>query len=415
MAQWIKSKYPGIRYREHATRRHGVRNKPDRYITIFYKLDKKMVQESCGWASQGMTEKKAVGWLAELQENHRRGVSPRTLREKRALAETERQVQTEIEEQAKRVNLTFNEVFNTHYIPHIQRNRRNANSWQRDASLYRLWIGPAISNKSLAEIAAFDLERIKTNMARAGRAPRSIEYALAIVRQVFNFALAHDLYLGKNPAGPTGKVKRPTVDNKRQRYLSRQEATDLLAELTTRSRKVHDMSLLSLHTGMRAGEVFSLTWADVDFAGGGLLLKDTKSNKNRPAFMTETVKTMLQTQPQGTPSDLVFPGRNGKQIVQISDCFNRSIDKLGFNDGIDDRRQRVTFHTLRHTFASWLVENNTDIYLVQKLLGHSDLKLTARYAHVGENALRAAVRGLDCNSEEVIAKTHENLTERHQA
>jgi len=247
----------------------------------------------------------------------------------------------------------------------------------------------------LSDIAPFDLEKIKKTMTKAGRAGRSIVYALAVVRQVFNYALTNDLYTGKNPAGPAGKVKRPTTDNKRLRYLSREEAPALLAELATMSRDVHDMALLSIHTGMRAGEVFSLTWADVDLAGGVLLLKDTKSNKNRPAFMTEAVKAMLQARTKSAPAGLVFPARNGKKIVQASDTFNRAVDKLGLNEGITDRRQKVTFHTLRHTFASWLVESGTDIYTVQELLGHSDLKLTARYAHIGENSLRAAVQRLE--------------------
>lgn len=395
MAKWIKSKHPGIRYREHDTRRHGVGNKPDRYYTIFYKLEGKMVEEAVGWASQGMTEKKAAAMLAELQENHRRGTGPRTLKEKRGLGAAERQEQEEQDKQTAIETLTLADIFHTKYIPHTQANRRNTRSWKSEESLFRLWIGPIIGDKPLSDIAPFDLEKIKKTMTKAGRAGRSIVYALAVVRQVFNYALTNDLYTGKNPAGPAGKVKRPTTDNKRLRYLSREEAPALLAELATMSRDVHDMALLSIHTGMRAGEVFSLTWADVDLAGGVLLLKDTKSNKNRPAFMTEAVKAMLQGRTKSAPAGLVFPARNGKKIVQASDTFNRAVDKLGLNEGITDRRQKVTFHTLRHTFASWLVESGTDIYTVQELLGHSDLKLTARYAHIGENSLRAAVQRLE--------------------
>jgi integrase len=291
--------------------------------------------------------------------------------------------------------LTLSNIFHTKYLPHTQANRRNPRSWKSEESLFRIWIGPVIGDKPLGDIAPFDLEKIKKVMTNAGRAGRSIVYALAVVRQVFNYALTNDLYTGKNPAGPAGKVKRPTTDNKRLRYLSRDEAAALLAELDSMSRDVHGMALLSIHTGMRAGEVFSLTWADVDLAGGVLLLKDTKSNKNRPAFMTEAVKAMLQARTKSAPAGLVFTGRNGKKIVQASDTFNRAVDKLGLNEGITDRRQRVTFHTLRHTFASWLVESGTDIYTVQELLGHSDLKLTARYAHIGENSLRTAVQRLE--------------------
>lgn len=395
MARWVKSKHPGIRYREHDTRRYGVGNKPDRYYTIFYKLDGKMVEEAVGWASQGMTEKKAAAMLAELHENHRRGTCPRTLKEKRERGAAERQEQEEQDKQDATDNLNLSAIFYDKFIPHIQANRRDLKSWKRDEGLFRLWIAPVIGNKPLRDIAPFDLEKIKKNMAKAEKSPRSIVYALATIRLVFNFALAHDLYTGKNPAGPAGKVKRPTTDNSRTRYLSRAEAAALLDELAARSRDVHDMAFLSLYTGMRAGEIFSLTWADVDLAGGVIMLRKTKGNKNRAAFMTGAVKAMLQARTKNAPAGLVFPGRNGVKIEQASDTFTRAVDKLGFNEGIADREQRVVFHTMRHTFASWLVEGGTDIYHVMKLMGHSDIKLTMRYAHLGKNSLRAAVHRLE--------------------
>ena len=402
MARWIKSKHPGVRYREHDTRRHGVASKPDRYYTIFFKLEGKMVEEAVGWASQGMTEKKAVAMLVELQENHRRGSGPRTLKEKKALAAAERQKQAEEDqavrdqaEQDAKDDVTISTIFYDQYLPHTRANRRTPGTEKRDEGLFRLWIAPVIGDKPLKVIAPFDLEKIKKAMVKAGRAARSVVYALAVVRQVFNYALANDLYAGKNQAGPAGKVKRPVTDNRRMRYLSRDQAAALLALLAAKSINVHDMALLSLHTGIRAGEVFALTWADVDLASGVLLLKDTKSNKNRPAFMTEAVKAMLQGRTKNGPADLVFAGRNGKRIVQASETFTRVVEQMGLNEGITDRRQKVTFHTLRHTFASWLVESGTDIYHVQELLGHSDLKLTARYAHIGENKLREAVQRLE--------------------
>jgi site-specific recombinase XerD len=64
------------------------------------------------------------------------------------------------------------------------------------------------------------------------------------------------------------------------------------------------------------------------------------------------------------------------------------------NKGVDDIRLRVTFHTLRHTFASWLVEAGTDLYCVKELMGHSDFKMTSRYSHLGQNTLQDAVNRL---------------------
>jgi len=95
-------------------------------------------------------------------------------------------------------------------------------------------------------------------MLDAGRSPGSIQYALAVVRQVFNYAIQNRLFDGRNPADKTGGVKRPKVDNRRTRFLTKEEAKDLLAELKKRSIDVYDMSLFSLNTGARAGELFNL-------------------------------------------------------------------------------------------------------------------------------------------------------------
>ena len=89
--------------------------------------------------------------------------------------------------------------------------------------------------------------------------------------------------------------------------------------------------------------------------------------------------------------NLVFPGRDGVRIIQISDSFGRAVDKLKLNEGVTDRRQRLTFHLLRHSFASWLAMGGVDLYHVKELLGHSDLKLTERYSHLSESVLKAAI------------------------
>ena len=236
------------------------------------------------------------------------------------------------------------------------------------------------------------LERIKKNMAKAGRAARTIQYCLAVVRQVFNYALRNRLFIGQNPAGSTGGVTRPKVDNRRTRFLSRQEAADLLVELAKRSPNLHDMALFSLYTGARAGEVFNLHWSDVDLFQGVAMLKDTKSGKNRAVFLTDEVKAMLAHRKPDVAqgSALIFPGRDSLKVMRISKSFERAVDVLQFNEGVKDRRQRVTFHTLRHTFASWLAMDGINPFHLKELLGHSDLKLTERYSHLSESVLKQA-------------------------
>jgi site-specific recombinase XerD len=64
---------------------------------------------------------------------------------------------------------------------------------------------------------------------------------------------------------------------------------------------------------------------------------------------------------------------------------------------VTDRRQKVLFHTLRHTFASWLVQQGEDLYMVQKLMGHASLVMTERYSHLAPDTLRTAVKNFEKN------------------
>ena len=160
--------------------------------------------------------------------------------------------------------------------------------------------------------------------------------------------------------------------------------------------QTHNIALLSLHCGMRAGEIFNLTWGDVDLDGGRLSLKDTKSGKSRYAFLTNDAKEMLANlYLNQKPHELVFTDRKGNRIKEVSNVYARTVEELSLNDNITDSRQRVVFHTLRHTYASWLVENGTDLYVVSKLLGHSDISMTQRYSHLGDNTLSRAVHNLE--------------------
>ena len=391
MANWITAK-EGVRYREHPTRKHGVA--PDRYYTIrYYQADGTRKEEPLGWASKtGITTKQAAAVLAKLKANHVTGTGPATIAEQQAIKKQDEIEKVQREKVEQILNTTFSEIFTKHYYPNVQHNRKNWRSIKREEALFRLWIEPIIGTRPLREVMPLHLEKIKKDMLEAGRSPGSVQYALAVVRQAFNYAIQNRLFDGRNPADKTGGVKRLKVDNRRTRFLTKEEAKDLLAELKKRSNDVHDMALFSLHTGARAGEVFNLRWADVDSSQGLLIFKDTKSGKNRPAFLTEDLKAMLTSrQSENAQGDaLVFPGKGGAKITKISDSFNRAVTALKLNEGSTDRLMKVTFHTLRHTFASWLAMDGVNPFHLKELMGHSDLKLTERYSHLSNDALREA-------------------------
>lgn len=385
MSKRIKTTFPGVRYREHETRKHGV--KKDQYFTIRYKLNGKDKEEGMGWASEGWTASKAYARLLELKENKKVGEGPQTLKEKRENEQKKREQAATDLDQIERDAVTFNQIFTKQYFPIAEQNKTKGAA-EAESSLFK-WIDPVIGKLSLKNISPLHLERIKKNMADKGRAPRTVQYALALIRQVYNYAKDNGIYEG---ICPVSKVKIPKFDNQRQRFLTHEEAEELLTALKARSVDVHDMALLSLHCGLRAGEGFSLQWADVNIEAGIITLRDTKNGKTRHCVMTGEIKKMFTERGPGKKDALVFPSTRGGLITSVSKTFELVVNELKLNEGVDDPRHKVVWHSLRHTYASWLVQNGVSLYVVQKMLGHSQISQTERYSHLHQDTITDAVK-----------------------
>jgi integrase len=401
--KWHSTKYKGVRYREHETRKHGV--KKDRYLAIRYQKDGKRVEEGIGWTSerdpedaQFWTEAKAALVLERLKGAAKHGTTeaPTRLAEKREIEKQRKAAEQAEQERRAKDLITFGEFFIDTYLPQSEADKKPLTA-KRESGFFNNWFKPIIGGLPLKSISAFHLERLKKEMADKGQSSRSIQYALAITRQVFNTAKRLGAFDGEPP---TAKVKKPKVDNGRMRFLTHEEATSLLEALAKKSQDVHDMTLLSLHCGLRFGEIASLTRQDVDLEKGILTIRDAKAG-SRYAFLTDQATEMLKNRSQGNPADYVFPKRVDKKhpdknqkMTKISHTFFRTVNELGMNNGIDDPRLQVCFHTCRHSYASWLIEEGADLYVVQKLLGHKTNVMTQRYSHLSENKLRGAAQAL---------------------
>jgi len=376
--KWKRNpRHPGVRWYEHTARRH--RGRPDRYYTIYYTRAGRRREEGLGWASEGWTLDKASLERGRLQEAHRLGRGPTTMAARRAVS--------------ARDGLD-KETFGGVWLDYYDDARLRKRSARRERQLYQKWIEPELARRRLDEISVADLDRIRRQMVRAGLADATCRYAMAVVRQVYNWARARNRWSG---TAPTAGLRWQPVDNTRLRYLTRDEAAALLAELAVRSRSVHDQALLSLHCGLRWGEIAGLTWADVDLDKGILTLRDTKNRLTRYAYLTDTAKEMLKARRRLHPrrKGYVFVSADGKKLGGLSRTYRRAVNAVGLNDDVTDRRYRVCFHTLRHTFASWLVQAGVDLYRVQHLLGHKSASMVQRYAHLGADDLRTAVRAIE--------------------
>ena len=187
------------------------------------------------------------------------------------------------------------------------------------------------------------------------------------------------MWSGENPIK---KIKLPRLNNKRKRFFSKEEAAELLEALAKRSTQLRDMAFLSLMTGMRAGEIFNLKWEHIDIENRIIRVLESRSGGARKVHINTDVIEMLSSYRTKNLGNYLFKNRNGLKAVQVSKVFRSVVNRLGFNDGVEDRRDRLTFHSLRHTFASWLAIKGTPILTIKELLGHKTLTMTERYAHL---------------------------------
>ena len=147
--------------------------------------------------------------------------------------------------------------------------------------------------------------------------------------------------------------------------------------------------LLALNTGLRRGELFSLQWKDVNLRTKWLTVagKTSKSKQTRRVPLNLEAANILESwQRQSRRSlvqPLVFPGNRGKRLTTITTAWRR-LRKLA-------ELRNFHFHDLRHHFASRLVQSGVDLNSVRELLGHADLKMVLRYAHLAPDGLAIAV------------------------
>ena len=385
----IKTTFRGVRYREHETRKHGVHK--DKYFFIRYKLNGKDREEGLGWSSEGWTASKAYDRLKELKENKKAGVGPQTLAEKRAILSKQQEADKDEQEKTEKEKITFGQYFEKVYFPTSETGRKKdtTRKWNEH---FKNWIDPVIGHIPLKDVKPFAIEKIKKNVLDAGKTTRSLQYIFATIRQVWNMAKRDGLVFNDSP---TKQVKFSKTDNRRARFLTHAEAKTLLSALQTKDRLTHDLALLSLHTGLRMGEIANLKWGHIDIDRGIIEIVDPKGGVGRAAFMTGEIKTMFKDMRRLEPNDYIFTKKDGEKLKDTPKEFSKVVTELGLNEGIIDTRRKVCFHSCRHTFASWHVSAGTDIYAVKSLMGHSNIAMTERYSHLAPETLKNATRTLE--------------------
>jgi site-specific recombinase XerD len=263
----------------------------------------------------------------------------------------------------------------------VAKSLRSLSDDRRQLSWWRAQLG----DRPARSIIEKDIEQGKAALAGKGLRPPSVNRYLATIKAAFALAVRNH----KVERDPCRGVKLNHEDNARVRYLTEDEETRLFAALPE---KYHGMVTVALHTGLRKTEMFSLQWSAVDFRQGQVTARGvtTKSKKTRIIPMSEPLRECLQklARVRVINNPYVFVGAlPGDRQKDLPKYWEDYLKEAGIHE--------LRWHDLRHTFATRLVMAGVDLYSVMKLLGHSSLKMTQRYAHLSPDYLKSAVSVLN--------------------
>ena len=240
-------------------------------------------------------------------------------------------------------------------------------------------------NVKLTEITTQQLERFFTTRIKEASVYAARRDYINL-SSAFNKAV-RDKELRENPCKGIGKIRIP---EKLPLFFSPDEFQALLTVIDKPD--IRQLVEFAGNTGLRQMELLTLRWEQVNLADGILILDNrthtTKSKKVRTVPLNRKAQAILAERKEIAETEFVFTV-NHKPITQdsITKIFKKYIVKAKLNP-------KLSFHSLRHTFASWLVQRGVSIYQVSKLLGHSSVNVTAIYSHLQPDDLRESVSKL---------------------
>jgi integrase len=287
--------------------------------------------------------------------------------------------------QEKARTTTFRELWE-HYRRRYEK-KRDATSSKR--------LLPYFGEMTLAEITAEDVEDYVLDRQESAPAPAdsTIYQEFSLGRRMFNVARKVWKWVAENPFGDVYIKEMLDLDNGRDRWLTHEEEKILL-EAAIRPGYLRDLIVFAIHSGCRRGEILSLTWEDninlftrtikVEISKRKKRDKGNLKKKFKSIPMSDTLFQMLVKRSKVTHiTGRVFP----ISASSARHAFDQAVEKA--------RIEGITFHTLRHTFATRLAQAGINLYAIKELLGHESVKTTERYAHHCPVSLSPSVKVLD--------------------
>lgn len=268
------------------------------------------------------------------------------------------------------------------YLPYIKTYKR---SWIYDEGLIRNHVLPNfgtlyMDQLSKQDVVAFITRHLKTHQ------PGSVNRVVILLRYIYNLAIRWEISgITKNPTGGIALLK---VNTKKERYLTVDEAKRLITEVQySRNTMLQYIIPALILTGARKSEILKARWSEFNIEQRLWRITMSKSGKARFVPISDGLLKVLNTVPRFPNCPYVFPNPKTKQpFHSIYGTWNKARTAVGLED--------VRCHDLRHSFASFLVNSGRSLYEVQKILGHSQISTTERYAHLSQDSLLSAANSI---------------------
>jgi integrase/recombinase XerD len=221
----------------------------------------------------------------------------------------------------------------------------------------------------LIETSAAEATRFLAFLERdIGSSASTINQAISAIRFLYTRVLGREAPL----------TRRPKADRRLPGALSREEAMRIVA--APRNMNHRALLVLAYSAGLRVSELAALRIRDVDANRGMILVHNGKGRKDRYTILADRTKRLLETYLDlYKPKLWLFEGREGAHLStrSIQEAFYRAKEAAGI-------AKDVSIHSLRHSFATHLLEDGTDIRYIQELLGHANSKTTQIYTHIAK-------------------------------
>lgn len=280
------------------------------------------------------------------------------------------------ERQTVRQIPTLETLIKERYLPYIHMVKRCP---RFDEGIIRLHLLPKFGRCRLEEIDTESIQAWHRSKHQSGLSPAYCNAMVGVLRHIYN--LARKWAIPGAEINPTANVALLEVQNTKEIFLTMEQTERLIAAVrSSQNTQLQYIVPLLLLTGARKRELLDSRWEDFDLERREWRIPMTKSGKPRKVPLSTTAIDVLKTLPRFEDCPYVVPNPDTKKpFSSLWGAWKPAREKAGLPD--------LRMHDLRHSFASALVNSGRAIYEVQKILGHSKVTTTERYAHLANQTL----------------------------